>query len=140
MHTVKGSLTRDFRLQIFFHKSLSPGPLRIQIFTPQPIREENLGFSTVHFPQSSFYKIFYCVQFLIRALYAIFVRRKSRYLRKFPACKSQKDWVRKLQMHKVSHLRTVRKSNKVHNLRVCDSRNLFADRPPLTMSNSCSCL
>ncbi len=28
---IKGSLTRDFRLQVFFHKSVSPGPLSIPL-------------------------------------------------------------------------------------------------------------
>ncbi len=44
--------------------------------------------------------------------------------------KSRKDWVRKSQMSKVSHSQ----SDKLFmsaNLRICDSRNLVADRPPL---------
>jgi hypothetical protein len=48
--------------------------------------------------------------------------------------KSQKDWVRKSQIRKVSHLRKVRKSNNLFksiNLRICDFRKLFAVRLPL---------
>jgi hypothetical protein len=50
-----------------------------------------------------------------------------------------KDWVRKSQIHKVSHLRKVRKLNKLFkpaNLWICDLRNLFADRPALLFSTS----
>jgi hypothetical protein len=52
----------------------------------------------------------------------IFVRKKL-------SNKSAKNWVSKLP-----HLRKVRKCNKFcqsANLRLCNLRNLFADRPPL---------
>ncbi len=61
----------------------------------------------------------------------IFVRRKSKPF--------TKDWVRKSQIRKVSHLRNVCKSNKLFksaNLRICDLRNLPADRPHLHFFNA----
>ena len=50
----------------------------------------------------------------------------------FKSANRKKDCVRKSQIHKASHLRKVRKSNKLFksaNLRICDFRNLYADRP-----------
>jgi hypothetical protein len=44
------------------------------------------------------------------------------------------------QIRKGSHLRKVRKTNKVFsstNLRICDLRNLFADRPTLKLRQIC---
>jgi hypothetical protein len=70
-------------------------------------------------------------------VYAIFVRTNRMYLRTCGSYKSanhKKDSARKSQIHKVPHLRNVRKSNKLFksaHLRICDLRNLFADRPPL---------
>jgi len=52
----------------------------------------------------------------------------------FKSVNHKKDWVHKSQIRKVPHLRKVRKSNKLlksPNLRICDLRNLFANRPPL---------
>jgi hypothetical protein len=49
----------------------------------------------------------------------------------------RKHWVCKSQIRRVSHLRKVRKSNKLFmsaNLRTCDMRNLFADLPLLFSS------
>jgi hypothetical protein len=61
------------------------------------------------------------------------VRRKSKYLR---TCGNFKSANHKeiRSVNAVSHLRMVRKSNKLFktaNLRICDLRNLLADRPPL---------
>ncbi len=59
--------------------------------------------------------------------------RKSQ-IHKLQIRNHKKDWVCKLQIPQVSHLRKVRKSNKLFmhaNFRICDFRNLFADRPPL---------
>jgi hypothetical protein len=50
----------------------------------------------------------------------------------------KEDWVRKSQIRKVSHLRNIRKFNKLSksaNLRICDLRNLFADRPPFYVAD-----
>jgi hypothetical protein len=48
---------------------------------------------------------------------------------------SKKDCVRKTQIRKVPNFRKVRKSKLLYikstNLRICDLRNLFADRPYL---------
>jgi len=49
----------------------------------------------------------------------------------------KKDWVRKSKIRKVTHLRKVRKSDKLYKpaqLRICDLRNLFADRPSLAFA------
>jgi hypothetical protein len=74
----------------------------------------------------SFYCFSLCtVQILIRALYAIFVRTKSMYLRTCKSFKSEndkKDWISKPEVRKVLDLRKVRKSNKLFmsaNLRIC---------------------
>ncbi len=63
-------------------------------------------------------------------------RRKSLYLRTWKSANHKKHWVRKSQTRKVL-LRKVRKFNKLFkstNLRKCDLRKLFADRPPLDNS------
>jgi hypothetical protein len=47
---------------------------------------------------------------------------------------TKKFFARKSHLLKVPHLRKVRKSNKLFqsaNFRICQMRNLFADRPPL---------
>jgi hypothetical protein len=78
----------------------------------------------------SFYSIFYEVQILIRALYAIFVRRRIMYLRtyqNFQSANHKKDWIHKSQIHRVSHLRKFRISNKL--FMSANLRNLFADPP-----------
>jgi hypothetical protein len=54
----------------------------------------------------------------------------------FKSANQKKDWVRKSQIRKVSYLRKFRKSSKLFksaNLRLCDLRNLLADRHPLKM-------
>ncbi len=56
-------------------------------------------------------------------------------LRKFKILNSQKDWVRKSQIRKVSPLRKVHKSNKLYKSANCDLRKLFADWPPLVICN-----
>ncbi len=47
---------------------------------------------------------------------------------------NHKNWVRKSKIRKMPHLRMVQKSNKLFksaNLRICDLRNLIAERPSL---------
>jgi hypothetical protein len=69
-----------------------------------------------------------------------YVSRKRMYLRTCGSLKSanlKKDWIRKSQIRKVSHLRNVHKCNQLFkspNLRICYYRNLFVDhRPPLDL-------
>jgi hypothetical protein len=84
-----------------------------------------------------FTSLFYYVHILIRAYYALFVRRKCMCIQSCGSLKSvnyKKDCVRKSQIRKVSHLRNVHKFInlfKSANLRICDFQNLFVDRPPL---------
>jgi hypothetical protein len=50
-----------------------------------------------------------------------------------------KNWVRKLEIRKMSQLGKVRKSNKLFksaNLRICNLGKLFVDRPPLVLRNN----
>jgi hypothetical protein len=65
---------------------------------------------------------------------SIFVRGIASVLRICGGFKSaNKTWVRKAQIRKLPYLRKARKSNKLGksaNIRICDLRNLFADRPP----------
>jgi hypothetical protein len=41
MQFFKGSLTQDFRLQVFFYKSVSPGPLSIQLSSFRIFSKDN---------------------------------------------------------------------------------------------------
>ncbi len=70
------------------------------------------------------------VQILILAFYTIFVRRKSLCLWNCVSFKSVNH--KQVQIRKVSHLRKVRKSNKLYkfpNMPICDLRNLIAWPP-----------
>jgi hypothetical protein len=69
-------------------------------------------------------------------IYAIFVRRKGMYLRTYDSFKSEN----RQKIGFANPQRKVRKSNKLFkspNLRICDLRNLFADRPTLKFRQIC---
>ncbi len=82
---------------------------------------------------SLFQPFLLCTNLNQSIIYAIFVRIKSvpynfklAKQQKFKISKSQKRQVRKSQKRKVSN-----KLFKSANLKICNLRNLFADRPPL---------
>ncbi len=70
-----------------------------------------------------------CLKTILYMLH-IFVKTKNMYLRtcgSFKIANHTKDWVRKSQIH-ICHIWG--RSANITNLRICDMRNFFADRPP----------
>jgi hypothetical protein len=86
--------------------------------------------------KSSFYAMFCYGQILIGTLYTIFVRRKSMYLQtcgSFISENRKKIGSANRKSVSASYLRKFLKPSLFNsaNLRICKSRNLFADRPAL---------
>jgi hypothetical protein len=111
---------RGFGSPFFFPLLMHPTRnFLLLIFKSQIRKFLKILHNSVSKQSQRFLLYFYYVQILIRTFYAIFVRRKSiLYFRTFGSFKSsnhKKDSVRKSQIRKVSHVRKLRKSNKLFN-------------------------